>query len=229
MLTHDRYDKAATTFGGVALVLFQLLAFAVPANAQSRLPPVPPEKYTPEQKVKVAEHQTFREGVGGGPYIALLRSPEAYIATARLSEYLRFKSPIGLKLTEFVSLISAWHMKARFQYGARYEGSLKHGVKPEVLEAIADGRRPVGMPEDEDITYEFVTELMVNKYVSDVTYDRALQKFGEQGVVDISAIAGYYAYIGLITNMARTPDNGGGTGGRRPLPATFPRWAVDSK
>jgi 4-carboxymuconolactone decarboxylase len=62
--------------------------------------------------------------------------------------------------------------------------------------------------------------------VSDATYDRALQKFGEQGVVDITAIAGYYAYIGLITNMARTP---GGTDGKRALPATFPRWAVDSR
>jgi 4-carboxymuconolactone decarboxylase len=57
--------------------------------------------------------------------------------------------------------------------------------------------------------------------VSDATYDRALKKFGEQGVVDITAISGYYTYIGMLTNMARTPAGRGGP----PLPATFPRWA----
>ena len=201
-----------------------IFAFSVSAYAQDRFPPVPPEKYTAEQKAKVAEHMKTRSGVGGGPYIVLLRSPEAYIRTAHLSDYLRFKSPIGLKLTEFVSLISAWHMKARFQYGARYNGSLKNGVREETLKAIAEGRRPDNMPEDESIAYDFCTELHVNKYVSDATFDKAVKKFGEQGVVDMTAISGYYAYIAMITNMARTPS-----GNTTNLPPTFPRWAVDSK
>lgn len=198
-----------------------LVGTGLPAFAQDRLPPVPPERYTAQQKEKVAEHMKIREGVGGGPYVVLLRSPEAYIRTAQLSDYLRFKSPIGLKLTEFVSMIAAWHTKARFQWGARYTGSLREGVKKEVLDAIADGRRPEGMPEDEAIVYDFCTELHVMKTVSDGTYARALKRFGEQGVVDMTAISGYYVYIGLLTNMARTPAGNGGV----PLPATFPRWA----
>ena len=191
------------------------------AGAQDRLPPVPPERYTADQKQKVDEHMKIREGVGGGPYVVLLRSPEAYIRTAHLSDYLRFKSPIGVKLTEFVSLISAWHTKARFQWGARYTGSLREGVRKDVLDALADGRRPEGMPEDEAIAYDFCTELHVMKTVSDGTYARALKRFGEQGVVDMTAISGYYVYIGLLTNMARTPAGNATV----PLPATFPRWA----
>ena len=208
----------------MALALVLIVATAATALAQDRLPPIPPEKYTPEQKKMVDEYKALRKenGPGGGPYIILMRSPEAYIATAQLSEYLRFHSPIGPKLTEFVSLITAYHMKARFQYGARYTGSLQNGVKKDVLDAIAEGRRPAGMPEDEEIVYDFCTELNVNKYVSDATYDRALKKFGEQGVVDITAISGYYAYIGMLTNVARTPAGGANS---PPLPPTFPRWA----
>jgi len=207
----------------IELALVSLLAFGAPLAAQDRLPPIPPDKYTAAQKQKVDEYRALRKetGPGGGPYVVLMRSPDAYIATAQLSEYLRFHSPIGPKLTEFVSLISAYHAKARFQWGARYTGSLQNGVKKDVLDAIADGRRPTGMPEDEEIVYDFCTELHVNKYVSDATYDRALKKFGEQGVVDITAISGYYTYIGMLSNMARTPAGRGGP----PLPATFPRWA----
>ena len=204
--------------------LVALLAVNAAAYSQDRLPPIPPEKYTAEQKAQVAEHQKTRDGVGGGPYIALLRSPEAYIRTAHLSDYLRFKSPIGMKLTEFVSLLSAYHNKARFQYSARYNGSLKYGVSRETLAAIAEGRRPDNMPEDEALVYDFCSELHINKYVSDTTYARALKRFGEQGVVDITAISGYYAYIALITNMARTPTNDTSN-----LPPHFPRWAVESK
>ena len=68
------------------------------------------------------------------------------------------------------------------------------------------------------------TELHVNKYVSDTTFAKAVKKFGDQGVVDMTAISGYYAYIAMITNMARTPS-----GNTANLPPTFPRWAVESK
>lgn len=206
-----------------AFVLFTFV-WSAAAYGQDRFPPIPPEKYNAEQRAKVDEHMKTRDGVGGGPYIVLLRSPEAYLRTAHLSDYLRFKSPIGLKLTEFVSLISAWHMKARFQYGARYNGSLKNGVSEDTLKAIAEGRRPENMPEDEAIAYDFCTELHVNKYVSDTTFAKAVKKFGEQGVVDMTAISGYYAYIAMITNMARTPS-----GNTANLPPTFPRWAVESR
>jgi 4-carboxymuconolactone decarboxylase len=215
--------KSASRSVAVGLGLLHMLAAVAPAGAQDRLPPVSPDKYTAEQKQRVAEYKALRheDGPGGGPYVVLMRSPEAYIATAALSAYLRFKSPIGLKLTEFVSLISAYHMKARFQYGARYTGSLREGVKKDVLDAIGQGRRPDNMPEDEAIAYDFCTELHVNKYVSDATYARALRKFGERGVVDITAISGYYAYIAMLTNMARTPAGNQDVA----LPPTFPRWA----
>lgn len=211
--------------GGLAawgLALLPLLGLSAPARAQDRLPPIAPDTYTAQQKQKVDEYKMLRhdDGPGGGPYVVLLRSPDAYIATAALSEYLRFNSSIGLKLTEFASLISAYHTRARFQFGARYSGSQQQGVTKEVLDAVSQGRHPENMPEDEAIVYDFCTELHVNKYVSDVTYARALKRFGEQGVVDITAISGYYVYIGLLTNVARTPTNSS-----IPLPPTFPRWA----
>jgi 4-carboxymuconolactone decarboxylase len=77
-------------------------------------------------------------------------------------------------------------------------------LKPEVAQAIADGRRPVGMAEDEEIVYDLLTEVLVNKGASDATYQRAISKFGEKGVIDIIGIAGYYALLAMVMNVART-------------------------
>ena len=73
-----------------------------------------------------------------------------------------------------------------------------------MIKALADGRRPVGMNEDEDTLYNFCMELHTNKNISDVTYDRALKRFGEQGVIDTLGINGYYTLIAMVMNGVRT-------------------------
>ncbi len=92
-------------------------------------------------------------------------------------------------------------------------------MKPAIIEAIAEGRRPTDMAGDEEIAYDFVTELLATKGVCDKTYERAVAKYGEAGVVDIIGIVGYYSMIAMVMNVARTaiPDG-------KPLPlAPFPR------
>jgi 4-carboxymuconolactone decarboxylase len=80
---------------------------------------------------------------------------------------------------------------------------MKAGLKPGIAQAVAEGRLPTGMAEDEEIVYELLTETLQNKSVSDVTYARAVGKFGEAGVVDLVGIAGYYLLLAMILNMAR--------------------------
>ncbi|MGZ5177052.1 MAG: carboxymuconolactone decarboxylase family protein, partial [Burkholderiales bacterium] len=78
------------------------------------------------------------------------------------------------------------------------------GLKPDIAQAIAEGRRPTGMAVDEEIVYDVLTEALQNKSVSDVTYERGIKQFGEQNLVDVLAIAGYYAMLALLLNVART-------------------------
>jgi 4-carboxymuconolactone decarboxylase len=59
------------------------------------------------------------------------------------------------------------------------------------------------MSADEEIVYDFTTELLKNKRVSDATFDRAEQRFGKKGTVDMAAIAGYYGFLAMQLNMAR--------------------------
>ena len=88
-----------------------------------------------------------------------------------------------------------------------------------IVEAIAEGRRPESMAQDEELVYDYVTELLATKGVSDKTYQRITAKFGEHGIVDITGIVGYYSLLAMQMNIARTPIPDG-----KPLP--LPRFPL---
>ena len=213
MNQHDR----PTTFG-IAL-LTCVLSFSVwtTAAAQERMTPIPADKMTDAQK-KAAADFTAARGNLSGPWAVLLRSPELVNRTRPLSDYLRFNSVLPPRLSEFVILITAREWAQQYEWNAHYPLALKGGLNPDVAKAIAEGRRPVKMAEDEEIAYDFCTELDSNHSVSDATYARALSKFGEQGIVDMVSLHGYYTMIAMVLNTARTPLPPGATSGLARLP-----------
>jgi 4-carboxymuconolactone decarboxylase len=200
-------------------LLFFTLAFgttfAVAAAAQDRMPPIPADKLTPEQKLAVDDYKKARGGEVSGPWAVLTRSPELMSRTRMLSDYLRFKSTLPPRLSEFVILMTARVWGQNYEWNAHHPLALKGGLNAEVAKAVAEGRRPAPMAEDETIVYDLIQELLRNRTVSDATYARAVAKFGEQGVVDAVSISGYYTMIGMLLNTARTPLAGGAAA---PLP-----------
>jgi 4-carboxymuconolactone decarboxylase len=174
------------------------------ASAQDRMPPIPAEKLTDAQK-KAAE--AFAEGRGyavRGPFVPLIRSPEVMLRAKAMGDYLRFKSTIPPRLSEMVILIAAREWTQQYEWVAHHELALKGGLKPEIADAIADSRRPAGMAEDEEAAYDLSVEILRTKRVSDATYRRAVAKFGEQGVIDILGINGYYSFLAVVMNATRT-------------------------
>jgi 4-carboxymuconolactone decarboxylase len=87
--------------------------------------------------------------------------------------------------------------------------ALKAGVPPQIIAAVSKGRRPEAMSSDEAIVYEFSTELLRLQNVSDATYAKAIERFGEHGVIDMIGVAGYYSFLSMMMNTARTavPEN----------------------
>ena len=106
-------------------------------------------------------------------------------------------------MSEFVILVTAREWGQDYEWHVHAPIALKQGIKKEIVEAIADGRRPGGMSADEEICYDFSIELHRNKRVSDATYHRAVVKFGEKGVMDIVGINGYYTFLTMAMNTAQ--------------------------
>jgi 4-carboxymuconolactone decarboxylase len=188
------------------------------AAAQDRMPPIPADKLTPAQKKTVDEYKKARGGEPGGPWAVLTRSPELMSRTLMLSDYLRFNSTLPPRLSEFVILMTAREWGQNYEWNAHQPLAVQGGLNPEVAKAVAEGRRPAQMAEDEATLYDLIQELLHNRTISDSTYARAVSKFGEQAVVDAVSISGYYTMVAMLLNTARTPL---APGLKPPLPA-FP-------
>jgi 4-carboxymuconolactone decarboxylase len=187
------------------------------SEAQNRMPPIPPEKMTEAQKKAAAEFEAARGSVSG-PWAVILRSPEMINRARGLSDYLRFKSSLPPRLSEFVILITAREWAQQYEWNAHYPLAIKGGLDPEIAKAVAEGRRPDKMADDEAALYDFCIELHRNRSVSDVTYARAVAKFGEQGIVDAIGLSGWYTLVAMILNTARTPLPEGAEPGLAPFP-----------
>jgi len=183
-----------------------------------RLPPIAEAQLTAAQQEAVAAFRAARNANVTGPFQPLLRSPELMTRTRAMGDYLRYKSALPPRLSEFVILMTAREWTQQYEWNAHYPIALKAGLKPEVAQAIGEGRRPAGMQDDEAILYDFCQELHKDKRVSDATYARALKAFGEQGVVDAIGISGYYTMLAMVLNTARTPAAENGSPTLRPLP-----------
>ncbi|MEK6594260.1 MAG: carboxymuconolactone decarboxylase family protein [Pseudomonadota bacterium] len=183
-----------------------------------RLPRIPPEKMTEAQKKVAAEITAGPRGELRGPFIALLRSPELTGPLQKVGEYLRYRSPLDRRIAEMATLIAARHWTQQYEWNAHHTHAMHAGLKPAIADAIAEGRRPTDMAEDEEIVHDMLMEALHNQSVCDATYARAIAKFGEQGVIDILAIAGYYAMLAMILNVARIAL----PGGKPPPLAPFP-------
>jgi 4-carboxymuconolactone decarboxylase len=206
-------------------ILGLLLSLALPAGAQDRMPKIPPEKLTPSQEKAIeqrrADQQARSEACRDpkmdpakctaeyyeihGPMVPLLRSPDVMVAINYMGNYLEFKTALPPKIRELVILLAAREWTQQYVWNSHFKSAMNQGLKPEIIKAVADGRRPDAMSEQEDVAYEFYYELHKNHSVSDATYARALASFGEQGIIDMISTDGFYSLLSMVMNVSRTP------------------------
>jgi 4-carboxymuconolactone decarboxylase len=135
-----------------------------------------------------------------------------------MGDYLRFKSALSPRLSEFVILLVSRRWTQQYEWNAHQPLALKAGLSADVVAAIAEGRRPNAMAADEDALYALVDEVHRNQSVSDATYAKAVASVGEQGVIDTLGLAGYYTLLAMVMNTARTPLPPGVVPPLAPLP-----------
>ena len=212
-------------------LFFLAASLTVPGIAQDRMPKIPTDKMTEAQKKAAEEFRKEQQARVEacrdpkmdqakcapdyfdvhGPMVPLLRSPEIMVAANAMDNYLEFKTVLPKELRELVILIAAREWTQQYVWNSHYTSGIKRGLSPEIVKAVAEGRRPTGMSENEEAVYNFCQELHRNHGVSDATYASVLAKFGEQGIVDMVSVDGYYSLLSMMMNVARTPLAKGAT------------------
>src|ERR1700691_4672090 len=175
------------------------------ARAEDRLPTIPPAQYSEEQKQAAADFEAARKVPVFGPFEPMMYSPQVMSQARAMGDYLRYKSAIGNTLRELPILITAHEWTQDYEWAVHYPIALKAGIRKEVADDIAAGRRPNAMSPDEETVFDFTSELLRNKQVSDATFERAKSRFRTKGVVDMTGIVGYYTFLAMQLNVAQYP------------------------
>jgi len=182
---------------------FAATMVAVPATSKEpRFPQLTMEQLDEKQK-PLGEQIMKVSSVGlGGPYNPMIRSPVLGQRLFDLFYYLRWQTSVPTRLNEFAILVIGRQWRSQVEWYAHAPLAAKAGLSADIIAELKSGKRPSKMAEDEAVVYDFVTELTTTQKISDETYARARKVFGDQQIVDLTAVAGNYVMVAMLLAMA---------------------------
>ncbi len=148
------------------------------------------------------------DAVGGtrggvrGPFAVMFHSPEVAARTAHLGTYLRFESALPPALREVATLVAARAFDCGYEWAAHARLAREAGVDEAVIETIATAGNPAALPEDEGLIVRYGRALLGDHRVDDATFEAVRGRWGERGLVDLTATMGYYAMVACMLNAA---------------------------
>jgi 4-carboxymuconolactone decarboxylase len=186
--------------------------------SERRFKELTPETMSPEQKKVADAIQSGPRGSGlRGPFNALLRSPDLCDLVQRVGAYVRYSSSIPPRLNEMAIIMAGRKWTAQYEFYAHRKLAIEAGLNPAICDAIALGKPPQGMQDDETRVYNFCSDLLATGYVSDAAYKALTDKFGERGAIDLVGAVGYYSLVSMVLNVDGVPLPPGETPPLKPL------------
>ena len=155
---------------------------------------------TPPEQQAVDEFRRLRGTDPFGPFVLLLKSPELLTRVSALGEYLRYRSALPPRLSEFVILVTAAHWHQQYEWDLHAPIALSAGVAQSTVDALAAGQQPPDLPEDEAALYDFCRAVHAGGRPAEAGRARAVEAAGEQVVIDAIGICGYYALLAMVLN-----------------------------
>ena len=167
-----------------------------------RMAPIPLDKMSPAQRSVADAIASGPRGGLRGPFNAWLRSPELADRLQKVGEYLRFNTSLDKRVNEMAIIMTAQAWGSQYEWYAHAPLAIKAGLDPEIVAALGAGKKPEKMKDDEAIVWEFTTQLRRDHHVDDAIYAKAVETFGENGVMDLVAVNGYYDVVSMTLNVA---------------------------
>jgi len=171
----------------------------------NRFKPLTYDEMNAPQKKMIDNLLAGPRGGAEGPFNVLLRSPEMGDLAGTFGAATRFNTSMPRKLNELAIILVGRHWTSQFEWAAHHRAALQAGLSAAICDAIAEGKRPTSMAKDEEVVYNFVTELMNTTQMSDATFNATKAMFGERGIVDLVGVMGWYHTVSMLLNVDQYP------------------------
>jgi len=165
-----------------------------------RLTPPKPETMSTAQRA-VHDDVTARRGRVPAPTALWLTSPELARRAERLGEFARYQTSLPKRLSELAILVTARHWTSHYEWHAHKKEALAAGLDPAIVEAIRTRREPRFAADEERTVYRFAKSLHEGHQVDEALYDAAAAALGDQGLVELVGILGYYTLVSMTLNV----------------------------
>ena len=170
-----------------------------------RMPPISKDEMTTAQAEAAAAFETSRGYPIFGPFIPLLRSPQLLNASNSLGLFCRYQSSLPPDISELLILITSREHTSQVEWAIHFPIAVEKGIAEGAALDICNGRPPQGLTEKQYVAWRFASVLLKTKGVPDEEYAEAINVYGEEGVMDIIGVCGYYTFLAYTLNTARTP------------------------
>ena len=181
-----------------------------------RFPPIKPDARSPEQQALCDFYAAgWRaklapvDGRLGGPLDMMLRSPEAARRISTLSDYFRNGTSLNQRINEFAVILAARLHNSHYEWSVHSQWAMRDGLSRSIVDAVAQGRRPDDMVEDEAVAHDLLIELASTTPISTASFERARKVFSEQQLIDLVVVFGMYRLIAGMLALADVPALGG--------------------
>lgn len=169
-----------------------------------RFTPLEALTLTAAQLQVVDEVRAGRRGTAPANVVAWLPHPELARRAAHLGELVRYGTSLPARLSEVAILAVARHWSCGYEWAIHAGEATRAGVPDDVIAALGRGETPP-LPADAGAVLDFARELAASGRVADATWDRTFAALGEQGVVDLVAVVGYYTFVAFTLNAREVP------------------------
>jgi len=206
-MTMNMVGKFLTAGAAGALIGAAVVATAAPKfnTHGNRFKPLAYAELTPEQRAFADKEIAAGRRPETGPFNIYLRSPETAELSRPYSDYLRFKAPTPRKLKEIAIMLTSRYWGGQYVWYSHRQQALDAGLSPAFIAAMAAGERPANMLPDEATAYDFVTQLLSTRQVSDANFKAMAALVGERCIVELVSLMGQYTGLTMLFVVDRYP------------------------
>ena len=182
-----------------------------------RLPLLPPERLSPEQRTL---YDAFRQQIDGGytgfktiaedgallgPWSVWIHEPAVGDAVRRLLDAVAGLKRLADPVKQIAILAVGSKFKAAYELYAHAAVGGRDGLTTAKMATISAGQRPVDLTAEEAAAFDVATALLEGGVLAGPTYDYARETLGQGQLNELIYLIGVYAFVSTTLNGYDVP------------------------
>ena len=165
----------------------------------ARLTPITSKDQVAAKDHAIVDAIAASRGAIQGPFTMFLHCPELAGRVAHLGAFVRFEGSLDMRVRVLAAMATARELDAVYVWGAQAGGARRLGVPDSTITAIRE-KHTRGMPPQDAQIVEFTLQLLRKHRVDDATFKAIQERFGNDGLIQLTGAIGYYTMLAMTVN-----------------------------